>query len=133
MPPEPGVIPDTNFDTLWSMVMTLEPTVQKKKEIWFVQDASESRTSTIINLLERDTEDLGTDYDGREDLRDLFKLLAWAGGLWFFIVHMVMQPIIRLLVHRKLPVHYHNAGYDIFFGSKPSSLEGPAAAVLDKH
>ena len=36
MPPEPGVIPDTNFDTLWSMVMTLEPTVLKKKEIWYV-------------------------------------------------------------------------------------------------
>lgn len=27
MPPEPGVVPDTNFDTLWSMVITLEPTV----------------------------------------------------------------------------------------------------------
>jgi len=48
MPPEPGVIPDTNFDTLWSMVITLEPTVQKKKEIWFVQDTDENRTSTIL-------------------------------------------------------------------------------------
>lgn len=36
MTPEPGVIPDTPFDTLWSMVITLEPSVQKRKEIWFV-------------------------------------------------------------------------------------------------
>lgn len=48
MPPEPGVIPDTNFDTLWSMVITLESTVQKKKEIWFVQDTDENRTSTVL-------------------------------------------------------------------------------------
>ena len=52
MPPEPGVQPDTNFDTIWSMVITLEPMVQKKKEIWMVQDKDENRTTSIINLLE---------------------------------------------------------------------------------
>ena len=54
MPGEPGAIPDTKFDTIWSMVITLEPTALKKKEIWFVQDENENRTSTIINLLEID-------------------------------------------------------------------------------
>lgn len=27
MPPEPGVNPDTSFDTIWSMIITLEPSV----------------------------------------------------------------------------------------------------------
>ena len=36
MPPEPGVNPDTSFDTIWSMIITLEPSVEKKKEIWFI-------------------------------------------------------------------------------------------------
>lgn len=57
MPGEPGTIPDTKFDTIWSMIITLEPTVQKKKEVWLVQDESENRTSTIVNLLERDEVD----------------------------------------------------------------------------
>ena len=56
MPGEPGAIPDTKFDTIWSMIITLEPTVQKRKEIWLVQDESENRTSSIVNLLEKDEE-----------------------------------------------------------------------------
>lgn len=67
MPPEPGVIPDTNFDTLWSMVITLEPTAQKKKEIWFVQDADENRTSTVLEEKRRNTMEAAPAKDSSAD------------------------------------------------------------------
>ena len=56
--------------------------------------------------------------NNNNETKDLIKLLAWAGGLWFFIVHMFMQPMIGHFVHRNLPAHYHNAGNDIFFGAR---------------
>lgn len=115
MPPEAGAKPDTNFDSIWSMVFTLEPTLTKKKEIWFVQDKDENRTSSIINLLEIDEDQ--SSINNNYVSKDLIKLLAWAGGLWFFIVHMFMKPVISHFVHRKLPEKYHNAGNEIFFGA----------------
>jgi len=35
-----------SFDTLWSCVFNLEPTKTTTKEIWFVQNQNEKRTST---------------------------------------------------------------------------------------
>lgn len=115
MPGEAGAIPDTKFDTIWSMIITLEPTVQKKKEIWLVQDDSENRTSTIVNLLERDDEDAEDDQDS-QSFDQLVNLVAWAGGLWFFIVHMVIGPLIKWRVHSTQPERIRNIGNELFYG-----------------
>lgn len=135
MPGEPGAIPDTKFDTIWSMIITLEPTVQKRKEIWLVQDDSENRTSTIVNLLERDDEENESD-EGRESQGfDWFiNLIAWAGGLWFFFVHMVIGPLIKWRVQSTQPERVRNIGNELFYGKSPTQdqLQERKSIVADE-
>ena len=38
VPPSLGEIPDTDFDTIYSLRFTLDPRVLVQKEIWLVQD-----------------------------------------------------------------------------------------------
>lgn len=41
-PPEAGQLPDTDFDTLWTAIFTLDPRVNREKEITFVADGGSS-------------------------------------------------------------------------------------------
>lgn len=78
-----------------------------------------------------DVED-SSEEEGSDNVQELVQLLAWAGGLWFFIVHMVMQPLISTKVHRRLPPYFHNIGNQIFFDNRrPDVPDTPRAA--EKH
>ena len=122
MPGETGAVPDSKFDTIWSMLITLEPTVKKRKEIWLVQDETENRTSSIVNLLERDEQEDTNDESGYDAkaINDILNLVAWAGGLWFFMTHMIIGPLIKWKVHNKLPDRIRNLGNDLFYGGAPA-------------
>ena len=48
---------------------------------------------------------------------ELLELVAWAGGLWFFLVSMVIGPVVRWKIISKMPPHIKNIGNHIFFGT----------------
>jgi len=65
------------------------------------------------------------DNESSTSLSDLIRLLAWGGGLWFFITNMVVQPFFTKFVYPRMPEHYRTLGNKLFFSQEPAhSLEG---------
>lgn len=84
-------MPSDNFDSIFNMVFTLSPQVIAGKEIWMVQNQTTPRTSTMLafgglNLAERVATTKKSNF---------FEILAFTGGLWFFLSQLVLGPISR--------------------------------------
>lgn len=47
-PPTIGQLPDTDFDTLWTAIFTLDGRVKKEREIWFITDKDEFDQSNYL-------------------------------------------------------------------------------------
>lgn len=81
--------PDDHFDSIFKMIFTLNPTVIVDKEIWMVQNQTTPRTTTSLglNFVERTA-------NGPKK-SNFFEILAFAGGLWFFMSQLVVGPLSR--------------------------------------
>jgi hypothetical protein len=89
--PPTGMKGTDDFDTVWQVFFTLSPDVNIVKEIWLVQDESEVRTTTNL---------LGVHYTPSgivvmDEKLNLLELVAWCGGMWFFLTQVVFGPIVR--------------------------------------
>mmetsp|Transcript_29430 Transcript_29430/g.44554 ORF Transcript_29430/g.44554 Transcript_29430/m.44554 type:complete len:196 (+) Transcript_29430:1591-2178(+) len=97
---------DEDFDVIYSVLFTLNPSVQKNKEIWMVQDPETARTTTLLNLIQREESIVPSNgaLDGSilssvtaNFNTSLIDLVVYAGGLWFFVAYMVMAPLRKRL------------------------------------
>ena len=44
-----GAPPDTDFDVVWSMILTLEPQVKISTNVWFIQNQTYNASATNIS------------------------------------------------------------------------------------
>lgn len=72
LPPTNGQLPDTDFDTLWTAIFTLDPKVNKEKEIWFIQDVEEEEeeAADAEPVVSNSTNSTGNDTDPVVNLVD---------------------------------------------------------------
>lgn len=52
--PKTGYKQTTDFDTVWSVIFTLNPNVMEVNEVWLVQDEDEDRTSTNMYTTQKE-------------------------------------------------------------------------------
>jgi len=93
------------FDDLFKITFTLSPQKLMNKQIWMVQDQNEERTSTTLLLMQQAAAmapRVGQSMFTQVSNMGVFELIAFAGGLWYFISHMVLGPFVRKYLSNKL-------------------------------
>ena len=101
--PQTGTSHDS-FDTLWSCIFNLEPTKITTREIWFVQNQNEKRTSTQLQLRQKLMSVFGTNkMSGSSSMSPAvwWELLAYVGGIWYVLSQMVLGPLVKKYVTEK--------------------------------
>lgn len=82
-------------DTIWSVVFAMDTSVVRNKQIWLVGDPTEKTTSSYVTKAHQ-----VSTYTTEMLLTKLFdpkflEVIAYAGGLWFFISQMTVGLIAK--------------------------------------
>jgi len=82
-------------DTIWSVVFAMDTSVVRNKQIWLVGDPTEKTTSSYVTKAHH-----VSSYTTEMLLTKLFdpkflEVIAYAGGLWFFISQMTVGLIAK--------------------------------------
>ena len=112
--PPPGYLYTTNFDNLWSVTFSLSTSTYKPaksdsadSEESGAGEEADTEATALYSSLSRDgiaREEKETEYKKEENgsLVKYFELIAYAGGLWYFITQFVFRPISKLFTNSQM-------------------------------
>ena len=95
-------------DTLWSVVFALDTSIVRNKQIWIVGDPTEKTTSSYVtkaNFVSSFTVEMFVTklFDPK-----FLEVVAYAGGLWFFISQMTVGLIAKNYARKSQIIELRN-------------------------
>ena len=112
--PPPGYVYTTNFDNLWSVTFSLSTSTYKpaksdsaETEESEADEEADTEATALYSSLSRDgitREEKQSDSKKEENgsLVKYFELIAYAGGLWYFITQFVFGPFSKLFTNSSM-------------------------------
>jgi hypothetical protein len=109
--PPPGYVYTTNFDNLWSVTFSLSTSTYKPETSDSAEsgadEESDTEATSLYSSLSRDgitREEEQSDFKKEENgsLVKYFELIAYAGGLWYFITQFVFGPFSKLFTNSSM-------------------------------
>jgi len=115
--PPPGYVYTSNFDNLWSVTFSLSTSTYKPAKAESAETAeteeseadeeADTEATALYSSLSRDgitreEEQPESQKEENGSLVKYFELIAYAGGLWYFITQFVFGPFSKLFTNSSM-------------------------------